>query len=170
MRMSRRICTSAGHTYVWQKWNAVQMYVAVWTREHQNTFSAMSGDYPLISSGYQINGTSFAPSGDQITYVRSASFPTPPIDFGSVDQFVDWQIEHADEYPYFFTNFDLDDMIRNIERVQQPGYTEYYFDRATATLDYGKGETLLEVVRDKNGTAYPDNGYQDGYWYIKQEA
>lgn len=35
-----------------------------------------------------------------------------------------------------------------------------------ATIGENKG-SLIDIVTDKNETAYPDNGIQDGYWYVK---
>ena len=32
---------------------------------------------------------------------------------------------------------------------------------------YAKGDSLVEIVESTNKVAYPEDGYQDGYWYVK---
>ena len=39
---------------------------------------------------------------------------------------------------------------------------------AEETVFYSRGQYIEDVEND-NETAYPDDGYQDGYWYVKQK-
>lgn len=47
--------------------------------------------------------------------------------------------------------------------------TLYFKNRhsATKSTTYSQG-TYIEDVESDDPTAYPDDGYQDGYWYVKQ--
>lgn len=35
------------------------------------------------------------------------------------------------------------------------------------TTTYSKGTTSYGTVESQDVDAYPDNGYQDGYWYVR---
>lgn len=52
--------------------------------------------------------------------------------------------------------------------------SDYFWASGTAheiygTTTYSKGDTLYGEVRSSNASAYPTNGYQGGYWYVKVE-
>lgn len=41
------------------------------------------------------------------------------------------------------------------------------YETYPTTTTYSKGTTSYGTVESQDVDAYPDNGYQDGYWYVR---
>ena len=140
----------SGVSNVWKKYNAVSSYAL----DISSSISYPgSGEPDDIYTGYEITSpTTYTKTGkktwklyDNFTYENAI------IGLNSIDYF--GSVRHVYEYD-----------------SQADEETEYWDIVAHKILGvkttYSQG-TYIEDVESDNENAYPTNGYQDGYWYVK---
>lgn len=70
-------------------------------------------------------------------------------------------------YPYSKNNlygcYRITGIVRRVSSYYAEGYVQSIYSRPVES----KGENLLGTVQSDNPSSYPDNGVQDGYWYVR---
>lgn len=112
-------------------------------------------------------------SFDEVTGVITLSNPLSTTQTSSADQ-----VTNYEQYPYYYgdrSQGNTDNTVYKLTSVTSSGTSSYNktytwkFDKAIVSENgaYDIAGELIETIADTNSTAYPDNGVQDGYWYIK---
>lgn len=112
-------------------------------------------------------------SFDENTGVITLSNPLSTTQTSSADQ-----VTNFEQYPYYYgdrSQGNTDNTVYKLTSVTSSGTSSYNksytweFDKAIVSENgaYDIAGDLIETIADTNSTAYPDNGVQDGYWYIK---
>ena len=140
----------SGVSNVWKKYNAVSSYAL----DISSSISYPgSGEPDDIYTGYTITSpTTYTKTGKKTwKYNENFTYENAIISLNEIDYF--GSVRHVYEYD-----------------SQADEETEYWDIVAHKILGvkttYSQG-TYIEDVESDNENAYPTNGYQDGYWYVK---
>lgn len=148
--------SSSPTTYTWKKYNVVNQYES--TSESASAFSGIHSSIKVASS-YDLNSS---------TGVYSLINPQTKNISSSKDEIIS-------TYPYSFltgagTQYE-GDVLHKLESYTASesavGGVVWNGRNYGVHLVQHQG-TYIEDVTSTNPSAYPDNGIQDGYWYVKQ--
>lgn len=142
----------SGVSNVWQKYNAIPSY----SLKTSSSISCPLKEPDEVYTGYTITSPT--------TYTKTGKKT--------------WRA---------YDNFTLNDAIVVLDNVDYLGYVNkiYSYDQSAdeetdewdinaykiigINTTYSQG-TYIEDVESDNENAYPTNGYQDGYWYVKKSS
>lgn len=142
----------SGVSNVWEKYNAIPSY----SLKTNSSISCPGTEPDAVYTGYTITSPT--------TYTKTGKKT--------------WRS---------YDNFTLSDAIVVLDEIEYFGYVNkiYSYDQSTdeetdiwdinaykiigINTTYSQGEYIEDVESD-NENAYPANGYQDGYWYIKKSS
>lgn len=151
--------------YVWTEYTVVTSikYDVTWSDNLSSQRYTVSDGIPIdlqAWSGYNVNDSAeFEGSGKQYTspgnlmlYATSKSYST---------------------YPYV-TYFYRENRIWKVENVTYPSTMEwftikYYTGTVTSSSVESRGTTTGRFMISNNASAYPVNGIQNGYWYLRTQ-
>lgn len=158
--------------FAWEKWNVVQSQGYVLSQVD------LSSDYLAVDKGFYVANTySINPTTGKIS--ANQNIPTSS-DFDNIviGKYVVTSKNSNDQFtlkrPTSATNYTNYDYISEIYKVNTDfwqsvlgTYIYVHIYETVPGITSVKGNTQYGIVTSTNANAYPDNGIQNGYWYVK---
>lgn len=143
--------------YRWEKWDVKEdtVYFIV-EKELVDNVSKYGTDSVNFYTEVSLIENVIMPAGEEITMTAMQSYNT----------------KIYETYPYLFARDSGKRYVIKVDRasrVNSNSGVRYYGDQLTVSsrIENVKGNNLLGIVQSDNPSAYPENGVQDGYWYVR---